>query len=287
MFGFLCLAGISVRWCLRLWGWMAGAVTSFHGMNLHHRLNTPSLLVLLQQWTGVEHEGEAQQDVAQQLSQWLHAVDAIQFNRALHAIESMRSGAKQSMPEVDTRALDAVFQTAKADLMELISANIAPARAMRGRAHRAPADDSYPEAPEDFAPHIQRYLGLQKQMDVKLAALRAQVRQWLSKSTFELRQLAVMDEVMERMLGAREQRLWASLPGHLERRLAHRRHQHQQALQTSGQEDAPQRWRQPGGWLSDSEQDLQALLLAEMQVRLQPITGLLEAAHNETTGRQE
>ena len=234
----------------------------------------------------MEHEGEPQQDVAQQLSQWLHAVDAIQFNRALHAIESMRSEAKQPMPEVDACALDAVFQTAKADLMGLFSANIAPAKAMRGRAHRAPADDSYPEAPEALASHIQRYLGLQKQMDVRLAALRAQVRQWLSNSTFELRQLAVLDEVMEQMLGAREQRLWASLPGYLERRLAHRRHQ-QQALRTAGQDDAPQRWRQPGGWLWDSERNLQALLLAEMQVRLQPITGLLEAAHNETTGRQE
>ncbi len=124
-------------------------------------------------------------------------------------------------------------------------------------------------------------------MDVKLAALRAQMRQWLSRSTPALRQLAALDGVMEQMLGTREQRLWALLPGYLERRLAHRLQQHQQALQTSGQDDAPQRWRQPGGLLWTFEQDLQALLLAEMQVRLQPIVGLLEAAHNETTGQQE
>ena len=124
-------------------------------------------------------------------------------------------------------------------------------------------------------------------MEVKLAALRAQMRQWLSRSTPALRQLAALDGVMEQMLGTREQRLWALLPGYLERRLAHRLQQHQQALQTSGQDDAPQRWRQPGGLLWTFEQDLQALLLAEMQVRLQPIVGLLEATHNETTGQQE
>lgn len=256
-------------------------------MYLHHRLNSSSLLVLLQQWTGVEHEGSPRQDVAQHLSQWLRAVDAIQLSRALHTIESMPAETERPGPAVDTRALDAAFQTAKADVMGLITANLAPARAMRGRAHYAPADDSYPEAAEDFAAHVQRYLGLQKQMDVKLAALRAHMRQWLSKSTPALRQLAELDGVMEQMLGAREQRLWASLPGYLERRLAHRRQQHQQALKTSGQADAPQQWRQPGGWLWAFEQDLQALLLAEMQVRLQPITGLLEAAYNQKTGQQE
>lgn len=263
---------------------MAGAVTSFHGMYLHHRFNTPSLLVLLQQWTGVEHKGDPQQDVAQQLSPWLRAVDAIQFSRALHAIESMPCETERPVPAVDTRALDAVFQAAKADVMGLITANFAPAKAMRGRAHQIPIDDSYPHAPEDFAAHMQRYLGLQKQMDVKLAALRAQMRQWLSKSTFALRQLAVLDGVMEQMLGAREQRLWASLPGYLERRLMHR---YQLALKATGQADEPLRARQPGGWLWAFEQDLQALLLAEMQVRLQPIMGLLEAAHNEKTGQQE
>lgn len=256
-------------------------------MYLHHRFTSSSLLVLLQQWTGVEHKGESQQDVAQQLSQWLRAVDAIQLSRALHAIESMPSETERFGPAVDMRALDAVFQSAKADVMALITAHIAPARATRGRAHHTPVDDSYLHAPEDFAAPIQRYLGQQKQMDVKLAALRAQMRQQLSRGTPALRQLAALDGVMERMLGAHEQRIWASLPGYLERRMAHRRQQHQQALQTSGPDDAPQHSRQPGGWLCEFEQDSQALLLAEMQVRLQPIMGLLEAAHNETTGQQE
>lgn len=256
-------------------------------MYLHHRFNSSSLLILLQQWTAVEPEGVPRQDTAQALSQWLRAVDAIQLSRALHAIGSMPSVAERSGPAVDMCRLNAAFHTAKADVMGLIQINIAPATAMRGRAQHALADDSYSQEPEDFAAYIQRYLGLQKQMEVKLAALRAQMRQWLSRSTPALRQLAALDGVMEQMLGTREQRLWALLPGYLERRLAHRLQQHQQALQTSGQDDAPQRWRQPGGLLWTFEQDLQALLLAEMQVRLQPIVGLLEATHNETTGQQE
>ena len=58
-------------------------------------------------------------------------------------------------------------------------------------------------------------------------------------------------------------------------------------LQTTGRADDPQRWRQSGGWLWAFEQDLQALLLAEMQARLQPIYGLLEAARNDKIGQKE
>ena len=83
---------------------------------------------------------------------------------------------------------------------------------------------------------------------------------------------------MEQMLAAREQKLWASLPGHLERRMAHRRTRYQQQLEAAGQDDDPQRWRAPGGWLHGFEQDLRALLQAELEVRLQPLEGLLEAA---------
>ena len=70
----------------------------------------------------------------------------------------------------------------------------------------------------------------------------------------------------------------------LEKRLAALHRQHECALEQSGRTDDPQQWRKTGGWLWMFEQDLQALLLAEMQVRLQPIMGLLQAAHNEKNG---
>jgi anthranilate synthase component 1 len=46
-------------------------------MYLRHRLNSSSLVVLLQQWAGSEGEQVSQQDVAEQLSLWVDAVDAI------------------------------------------------------------------------------------------------------------------------------------------------------------------------------------------------------------------
>lgn len=263
-------------------------------MYLHHRLNSSRLVVLLQQWAredGAQAAQAPQQDVAQVLSQWLGTVDAVQLSRALHAIESLPGAgdgaAAAPGPALGMAALDRFVQKAQADLTTLLTARAAAPKPLRARADNTPVEMPDPQADADFAAHGPRYLELQRQMDTRLLALRAQARHAIAKGSPALRQLAALDAVMEQMLGAREQRLWASLPGHLERRLAHRHQTHQQALQASGQADEPPRWRQPGGWLWAFEQDMQALLLAEMQVRLLPITGLLEAAHHEKTGQQE
>lgn len=45
-------------------------------------------------------------------------------------------------------------------------------------------------------------------------------------------------------------------------------------------------WTQPGGWLAVFAQDTRSLLLAELEVRLQPVLGLMEALSNEVTKQQ-
>ena len=262
-------------------------------MNLHHQLHRSRLVALLQQWARAELRAgppplsrqPPPPDVAEQLGQWLGTVDAVQLSRALHAIETLPQGARAAA--LDVQALDRLVHKARADLSALLTAQAAPPRPLRARADNTPVEQPDPQADADFAAHGPRYLDLQKQMDTRLLALRAQLRHALTQGAPALRQLAALDAVMEQMLCVREQRLWATLPGHLERRLGHRHREHQHMLQAAGQADAPLRWRQPGGWLWAFEQDMQALLLAEMQLRLQPITGLLEAAHHEKTGQQE
>jgi len=252
-------------------------------MSLHHRrLNSSRLVVLLSQWAQAGSTPAAAPagvaDVAEQLGQWLSTVDAVTLGRSLHAIETLPAEVGWQGPPFDLQALEAAFQHARDELTRLASARPAAPRPVRERADNTRADAPDPQAEADFAFHLPHYLGLQKQMDARLQALRVQVRQGMARGTLALRQLAVLDAVLEQMVAPREQRLWASLPGHLERRFAHLRQVHLQRLEALGQDDDPQRWRQGGGWLAAFERDLQALLLAELQVRLQPSMGLLEAA---------
>jgi len=252
-----------------------------------HKLSSSGLVVLLQQWMQADHGATARADVAQELGQWLSTVDAVTLSRSLHAIDSFPEVLAPDAAGMDMVALEAAFAGAQAELTALASSKPVPAKPARERADntRAQAPDLQAEA--EFGFHAPRYLGLQKQMDAKLLGLRAQVRHGVSQGSRRLRQLAALDTVMEQLSFVREQRLWASLSAHLDRRLVQLRRAHQERLLAQGLPDEPQRWRQPGGWLHAFERDMQALLLAEMHVRLQPILGLLEAARNENMERHE
>ncbi len=269
-------------------------------MYLHHRLNSSRLVVLLQQWTRAEcarsgaslGASASAPDVAQELSQWLGTVESVQLSRALHAIEASPAAqgtaiATAASPALDLAALQGLVDKAAADLTALFTAAAQPPRPARARADNTPIDAPDPWLAADFAAHGPRYLELQKQIDTRLMALRLQVRRRVAKGSRALRQLAALDAVVEQMQSAREQRLWSTLPMHLERRFTHLQAMHQQSLLATGQVDDPTRWRKPGGWLWTFERDLQTLLVAEMQVRLQPVMGLLDAARNEKTGSVE
>ena len=262
-------------------------MNGFPGMTPHHRLNSSALVVLLQQWMQADAGVAARADVAEQLGQWLSTVDTVKLSRSLHAIEALAQDAGRPGVPCAAQALDAAFQQAKAELTALITAEPVAPKPARERADNTRAQAPDPTAEAEFTFHAPRYLALQKQIDTRLLALRAQVRHAVSQGPVALRQLAAMDAVMEQLTAEREQRLSASLPAHLDRRMTQLRNAHQQRLVCLGQEDDPQHWRRPGGWLHAFERDLQALLLAEMHVRLQPILGLLEAAHNENMERQE
>ena len=257
-------------------------------MSLHHSpLNSARLVVLLGQWNKAELARGESLDVAEQLGQWLGTVGSVKLSRALHAIESLPR--QQADPETtpDLRALNKVFQTTRAELIDLIRSPVVPPRPVRQRADNTPVAKPNPREGADFSALAPRYLALQKQIENRLNALRTHLRSALANGSATQRQLAALDGVMQQMLGEREQRLWALLPTQLDKRLTALRSAHESALEQSGQADEPQRWRKAGGWLWAFEQDLQALLLAEMQVRFQPIMGLLQAlqaAHNEQNG---
>ena len=50
--------------------------------------------------------------------------------------------------------------------------------------------------------------------------------------------------------------------------------------------DDPARWMQPGGWLARFCADMQRVLLAELDLRLMPVAGLVAALDKESTELQ-
>jgi hypothetical protein len=88
--------------------------------------------------------------------------------------------------------------------------------------------------------------------------------------------LAMVDAVMEQALGARERSLLASVPailaGHFERL---RRAEHIALADAEASGDTAT--MTPGAWLVTFRKDMQSVLLAELDLRFQPVEGLLAA----------
>ena len=88
--------------------------------------------------------------------------------------------------------------------------------------------------------------------------------------------LATVDAVMERVLGAREQSLLETVPSLLEVHFGRLRQAEETRLANAQAAGEPATVK-PGTWLSVFRKDMQSVLLAELDIRFQPIEGLLAA----------
>lgn len=86
--------------------------------------------------------------------------------------------------------------------------------------------------------------------------------------------LAGLDAVFEKSLAARESTLLANVPILLGKCYEQRYTEHRAAL---ADEDDPATWTQPGSWLEAFCNDAKRLLLAELDLRLKLVSGLIAA----------
>ena len=107
------------------------------------------------------------------------------------------------------------------------------------------------------------YLSHQRDQDLALRIVRSSAREALTGCTPGLKKLAVLDRALEDTLWDQTHRFLALIPNLLQRRF-----------------DRLQQQAQPG-WLHQFRKDVQALLLAELDLRLQPVLGLVEALEQE------
>lgn len=183
------------------------------------------------------------QDFAEKLSLWLNAFDAVK----LHAVQQpVRASADGPPPDARAAASTAVAADVQRVRSALVKAIAAP----------VPETQADADAEAGYTPYRQRYAEQQRQMELKIEPLRDRVRQALSRVSPTLRQLAGLDAVLGQSLAGREQKLLAKVPVLLERRFEH--------LRQSGRLDV-------------FGQEWQAVLQAELDLRLQPVMGMMEA----------
>lgn len=120
----------------------------------------------------------------------------------------------------------------------------------------------------DFAPYRQHCLAMQRAMQAATGRLRGRLRDRLAQRSPELARLAEVDAVMELTLSPREYKLLAGVPLLLG--------QHFDRLRASATATA-RACAASAAWLDVFHRDMQDVLQAELDVRFQPIEGLLAA----------
>ncbi len=215
------------------------------------------------------------QSFADRLGQWLDFADAIALFSALNGSTDAAGGPATA----EHPALRDEFARVRGALLDSINTDgvLTPGKARI----RLPAPAWHASTPgaADYLPYHRYYLAHQRDMGAAIAPLRASVRAGLAQRSPALRQLAALDGVLDQALAPRERSLLANVPQLLGRRFEQLHQAHRSALPTP---DDPARWLQPGAWLHTFCQDMRAVLLAELELRLQPVAGLLEAL-NEVT----
>lgn len=263
-----------------VWG---GPVPIGQGKQLRSQFGGSTLVSLLASWVEVDAKA-ARQDIAERLGTGLSVADAM----SLHAVlQSLAAPAASEPAQRSTSASEPTLSDGitKPSLPHTEGAlgKATPLEIACDQVHAALADNlaSMPWAMCDaasdasFAPYHQRYIDLQRHMAARIEGLREQVRQTLNVASPRLAQLAALDAVLEQTLGAREQKLLASVPVLLEQRF----------VQLCQCEAAPDDATNPSDPSAVGTavflRDMRAVLMAELDLRMQAVRGLVDAYNSE------
>ncbi len=231
----------------------------------------PPLIRLLSRLldANVQEPGQLLPDRLSQWLGWTHAIDLASALGASPAAGGRTDSARQDIAEAeqDCARVRAMLERAIAGLGEP-----APARA-RARPKAAIPRDARHVPPVEYSIYRQRYVSLQQNMESAITGLRARLRGMLASGSPGSARLAVLDAVMEQALNEREYELLSAVPGLLEQRFLRLR----PAGSGAEEEGVPEQPPASGDWLGVFCKDMQSVLSAELDLRLQPVEGLLGA----------
>ena len=206
-------------------------------------VRSAALVRLLAQMTAVEATGP-EPSFVETLGRWLHWTDAVALSGALGSGAVAPEGTAQPARATGATAAQREFDRVRSSLGAAID------------------DDSDIRSEPDLAVFRRHYMERQQTMDSAISALRKRLRAALARRSPGHARLAAADAALEAALAPRERAALSALPGLLDE---HWRRANA-ADDRAGALPATQRAK-----------DLRSLLHAELELRLQPVQGLLEA----------
>jgi hypothetical protein len=156
-----------------------------------------------------------------------------------------------------------------------------------------PGADVSAEALSTFEPYHRFYAAHQREFDARIHRLQLRVREALTGRSAALARLVVLDETLRDLVSAHTRKSLVVIPMLLGRRFAALRQAQQEQGKEQGADEAGSPSDDAGlqigpgddAWLRRFYREMQDLLLAELDLRLMPVLGLVEAVEEEVTGK--
>jgi hypothetical protein len=140
-----------------------------------------------------------------------------------------------------------------------------------------------------YEPYRKFYLGRQETLAIKIYHLRSRMAEAITGGSPQLAQLASLDKGVGDALAVQSQQILAMIPNLLGRRFKRLLDAHWHELPSGPAVSDLEPWMKSGGWISKFCAEMQEMLLAELEIRLLPVLGLIEAFSDtvicETMGR--
>lgn len=246
------------------------------------RIHSTRLVRFLSE-NGMVDAAPASEDVGQRLGDWLNFRQAIALHGVLHPETPTSPPPAPRTPTLSAVALRQHVTQVRAALEQSIQQG-APAGSGLQRIDMPPAQLDEPIEPKTaFEPYRRFQAAHQRQMETVIRNLRVQVRTQLNKASPALQQLATLDAAFENTLSEREAMLLGKVSRMLEKRFALALKQHLKNSTT----DSPHAPADKAlAWLLPIRQAMRSALLAELDTRLQPTLGLVEAFNAENAQEQ-
>ncbi len=187
-------------------------------------------------------------------------------DQALEAVAAEYIGARQAMIT---------------SIKKSFSVSDAPARI---KLPFAKANAAY-ETATSFEPYHKFYAIHQRDMDIRVQRLHTRIRAMLTEISTELARLVELDIAIGETLAPFSRKQWLLVPQVLARRFQQLKNT--QELKASEQgEPSLQQITSDNGWLGVFCQQMRVLLLAELELRMQPTLGLLDALKQRSTQKR-
>jgi hypothetical protein len=204
----------------------------------------------------------------ERLGQSFDLADSIKIS----AVHEERVEATVTPPAADKDALKDEFQRVRASIVSSAVQSFAPgAGGLRTRFPEVRAEKTLEQAMA-MEPYLSFYVAQQRNIDFRIRDLHACTRDALADLSPQLARLAALDAVLAEPLSVPARRSFAAVPRLLRQRFATLQEDH--SKDQSDPSRARERWEQS---LGQFRVEMQGLLLAEIETRLLPTLGLIEA----------